>query len=53
MWYPNKGQWIVFWIVGIIVSVGSFGAFDGGGFVVSAIILGGLLIWQLSKTKSS
>lgn len=52
MWYPNKQQWIVLWVVGIIISLGSFGAFDAGGYVVSAIVLGGLLIWQLSKKSS-
>jgi len=43
MWYPNRPQCIILWVVGLIVCAESFGAFDAGGFVVSAIIIGDLL----------
>lgn len=52
MWYPNKAQWIVIWILAVIVSIGLIGLYEGAGLLVGAVIIGGLLIWQLSKRSN-
>jgi hypothetical protein len=49
MWYPNKAQWWVIWITGILLSVAVLAAMDTVGFIVVIPLLGGLLILQLSK----
>jgi hypothetical protein len=51
MWYPHFAQWWVLWVVVIIVCFGLIAAYDIMGIVPSAVIIGALLVWRLSRRK--
>jgi len=47
MWYPNKAQWWVIWIVGVVAFL--FLVNGVVGVALGLVVLGALLVWQLSK----
>lgn len=53
MWCPNKAQWWVIWITALIVCVRLLVAFEFTGFMLDAVIVGGLLVWRLGSPSES
>jgi len=53
MWYPNKAQWWVIWVVAILASfvfvLNSYASNQGIVFGACVVGLGALLVWQLSR----
>jgi hypothetical protein len=50
--YPNKAQWKVIWIVTAVVCIGLMAGYEGIGFVLSVVIIGGLLFWKFSRNSN-
>jgi len=55
MWYPNKAQWWVIWITAILlillIMVDASGETEPSHLGASILIIGSLLVWQLSKRR--
>ena len=53
MWYPNKAQWWVIWIVALLASFIFVNSVhwrnQGVTFAFCLVGLGALLVWQLAK----
>ena len=49
MWYPNKAQWLVIWIMAAMACVALLVAYDIYGAVLSTLLIGALLLWKLSN----
>jgi Sec-independent protein secretion pathway component TatC len=54
MWYPNKAQWWVIWVVFVVASFLFVGAMSGPDETMLALascvlVFGGLLVWRLNK----
>ena len=56
MWKPNWAQWIVIWLFSLLslfLWVESARLDDvGGRMVISLVIVGALLVWNLQNTRS-
>jgi hypothetical protein len=50
MWYPNKSQWSVIWIVTIMCLIGWLRSDpEPEAFLMPAMLIGGLFIWHVSQ----
>ena len=55
MWYPNKAQWRVIWVMAAGFTVVTLPSIDtGGGPLLFALFIdGALLVWKLQKPTAS
>ena len=56
MWYPNKAQWVVIWLVAAavtIIALNSSGPSNPGNLVWALIMDGVLLVWWFQRRGSS
>ena len=55
LWYPNRKQWWVIWFVTVPVLIGwislgdTFNREQGERFLVSLLVIGGLLMWRFKN----
>jgi hypothetical protein len=53
MWYPNKSQWWVIWIVFVVASYFFVGSMWGDKATLAlafcVLVFGGLLVWRFNK----
>jgi hypothetical protein len=48
-WYPNKHQWWAIWATAPLIVLGLMNGSDGMMFAISAVIVGGLIVWKLQR----
>jgi hypothetical protein len=50
MWYLTKTQWLVIWLTTLFCLVGWLASDpEPQGFILPAMLVGGLFIWQVSQ----